>query len=202
VCLAQHRAVSGPEADQSAQSERLPAAAWSSLVARCAVARQPEECRLRVVRAPYARAETYRRAACLQVVSSEQQSAARVVAACESARLPVASVPSALRVVEAAEVAEPLALRRAAARVEAAVAEAVGPHEEAAALHGEVGVAEVPPASVVEERQAVPEPRRAARPSAAAPSSPSRLRSAPARRSAVTTHSARAPPRYLQIASP
>ena len=199
MCLAQHRAVSGPEADQSAQSERLPAAAWSSLVARCAVARQPEECRLRVVRAPYARAETYRRAACLQVVSSEQQSAARVVAACESARLPVASVPSALRVVEAAE---PLALRRAAARVEAAVAEAVGPHEEAAALQGEVGVAEVPPASVVEERQAVPEPRRAARPSAAAPSSPSRLRSAPARRSAVTTHSARAPPRYLQIASP
>jgi hypothetical protein len=130
-------------------------------------------------------------------------------AACESALQPAAWVLSALRVGEAAEAAEPLALQpTGAAHVEAVGA--VGPHaavarEEARrvevaaeALHGEAGVAEEPPASVAAERQAVREPR-AARPSAAVPSS--RLRSAPARRSAVRMRFAHAP-RRLRTATP
>jgi hypothetical protein len=224
--------VSGPEADRpavwSAQAwwwARLPAA-WP--VDRCAAECPPEECRLGAVHAPYARAEAYRRAACLQAVSSsEQQSAAlaswdarvpqaaaEVGAACESVRQPAASVLSALRVGEA--VAEPLAPRPAGAqRVEAAGAqrvaagavEAVVPHAEVArevaphvagAQQGEAARAVLRQAAVV--LPAVPEPRAAARPSAAAPSSPSRLRSAPARRSAVTRCFARAP-RRLQTAS-
>jgi len=88
--------------------------------------------------------------------------------------------------------------------VGAAEEEAVVPRVEvaaAAALHGEVGVAEVPPASVAEERQAVPEPRQAARPSAAAPSFPSRLRLALGQRPAVTRLAVHVPLRS-QIAPP
>jgi hypothetical protein len=128
-----------------------------------------------------------------------------VAAARESARRPaVVSVPSALQAGEAAEVAAPLALQPAVA--EHAAAEAVVPRVEVApvaALRGEVAAAEagVPPASEAageEEPQAVREPQAAARPSAVAPSS--RLRLAPARRSAVTMRFAPAP-RRLRIAS-
>jgi len=216
-------AVSGPEADRSAVWSaqawwaRLPAAAWS--VDRCAAECPPEECRLGVVHAPYAPAETYRRSARLRAVSSsEQQSAALAVwdarvpqaaagvaAAYESARQPAVSALSALRVVEA--VAEPLAPRPAGE-------ERVGAAEAAAAPHAEVarevaphvaGAQQAEAARAVLRRAAValpvvPEPRAAARPSAAAPSSLSRLRSALARRSAVTRCFARAP-RCLQTAS-
>jgi hypothetical protein len=88
-------------------------------------------------------------------------------------------------------VAEP-----AAAVAHAEAAAGVVPHAE------EVGAeVAVPPASeaVAGERQAVRELRAAGRPSAVAPSS--RLRLAPARRSAVTMRFAPAP-RRLRIASP
>jgi hypothetical protein len=200
----------------------------ASLAGRCAAVRQPEA-RLPEARARNARAETCRQAACPPVASlsakpSAEPSASDVqvqpVAAAvaevarESARRPVAAwVPSALRVGEAAEVAEPLAPQPAGAAAEHAAAEAVVPRAAAAALHGEVAAAlhgavaveaGVPPASEAaeEEPQAVREPRAAGRPSAAAPSSPSRLRRVPGRPPAARWRRlARARPR-LPIALP
>jgi hypothetical protein len=122
----------------------------------------------------------------------------------------------------AAAVAMPLVRRRAevgvpsAQPVEAAVAEHAAAVEEVAAPRAAgVEAAAVEPASLqavavagvgepVSPRAEAPEERvlrAAARPSAVAPSSPSRLRLAPARRSAVTMRFGHAP-RRLRVASP
>jgi len=92
---------------------------------------------------------------------------------------PVEAEHAAAAVVPHAEVAA-----AAVPRAEVAAAEAALRGEEEAARHGEVAEAEeVPRAEVAgagaEERQAAREPQEGARPSAAAPSCPSRLRLAP-----------------------
>jgi hypothetical protein len=212
VCLAQHRAVSGPEADSSVVSlvqaswrARPQAETWLSRADRCAAEHLPKE-RLPVAgHARNARARARRRAACQPAASLSGRQSAEPGA--QQVLPPAASVLSAPRVGEAAEEAAPLAQRPAGAARVAAAVEAVVPHgavagEEAPHVAGG-GAAEVPHAAeaAAEERQAVREPRAAERPLAAVPSSPSRLRSAPARRSMVRMRFARAP-RRLRTATP
>jgi hypothetical protein len=226
VCPAQHRAVCGPEADLPGVSPawwaRQRVEVWSSWADRCAAARRPEE---RLPVAHHVRnARAYWQVACHPAVLSEQQSAepsapdvqvlpleaAKVAAVRESVQLPAALEPSAQRVAAAVEVGVLLALQPAAVHEEAA-AEAVVPHAEVVATAVEVPREEavaveaaVRPASrrEAEERQAEQEPQAAARPSVAVPSSPSRLRSALARRRAATPPRFARAPRRSPIASP
>lgn len=218
VCPARHRAVCGPEADLPVVSLARRSEAWWSWADRCAAARRPEE---HLPVAHHARnARAHRQAACQPAVLSEQQSApdvqvlpleaAKVAVARESVQLPAALEPSAQRVAAAVEVGVLLALQPAAVHEEAA-AEAVVPHAEVVAAAVEVPREEavaveaaVRPASrrEAEERQAEQEPQAAARPSVAVPSSPSRLRSALARRRAATPPRFARAPRRSPIASP
>jgi len=198
ACLVPERrlAASGREADRSAPSVRPQAEAWSA--DRCAAGLLPEGC-LREACARNARAALCRPVAPL----SEPQSAepavwdARVPQAGEaeaavaggSAQLP-AVAPAASEQLRVA--AEEHAEVEAAAQHVGVAAAAVRPASE------EQGAAELGVSRLAEVRRAVRERQAAARPLAAA-SSPSRLRSAPARRLGVRSGHA---PLRLRIASP
>jgi hypothetical protein len=199
VCLVPHRAAEFVrEADLSAQaprSARPQMAAWSA--DRCVADWRPEWRHVRNVRA---RQVACRRAAALSeqqlaepsapgAQAQPQEEVAAAVAVPLVRRRAEAGVPSALPVEVAAEHAAAEAAQRAAG---------VGAAEQPASEERRVG-----PAGRVSRQAEAPEAlvlRAAARPSAAAPSSPSRLRLAPARRSAVTMRFGHAP-RRLRVAS-